>query len=165
MTRPALRSDGAPQVKELMNQRHILSRNVSDLLRTAPLWLWSECLDHPSQLDFGWRAPGDIRKRMLGDIQHMWCCLDMAKHIRLASSCFFSLSRLWTGVPSTMAWHALRRPCGYVVGTVRRDDPARPALRWRTPSEGIDESATHFVKKFMCLICLELPPFGCGRNA
>ena len=54
------------------------------LVLTAPLWLWSECLDHPSQLDAGWRALRDIRKRMLEDIQHMWCCLDMAKHICLA---------------------------------------------------------------------------------
>ena len=110
MIRPALRSVGALQVKQLINQRHILSRNVSDLLRTAPLWLWSECLDHPSQLDFGWRALGDIRKRMSEDIQHIWCCLDMAQHIRLARSRFFSLSRVPMGVPSALAWHALRRP-------------------------------------------------------
>ena len=115
-------------MKELINQRHILSRNVSDLLRTAPLWLWSECLDHPSQLDFGWTALGDIRKRMLEDTQHMWCCLDMAKHIRLARSHFFSLSRLSMGVPSALAWHALRRPCGYVVDTVPPDDPTSPVL-------------------------------------
>ena len=44
MTRPAPRSVGTPHVKELINQRHVLSRNVYDLLRTAPLWLWSECL-------------------------------------------------------------------------------------------------------------------------
>ena len=147
MTRPALRSVGTPHVKELINQRHILSRNVSDLLTSAPLWLWLECLDHPSQLDFGWTALGDIRKRMLGDIQHMWCCLDMAKHIRLAGSRFFSLSRLSMGVPSALAWHALRRPCGYVVDAVPPDDPASPALRWRTASEGIDKPATRFVKK------------------
>ena len=30
---------------------------------------------------------------MQEDIQHMWCCLDIAKHIRLARSRFFSLSR------------------------------------------------------------------------
>ena len=147
VARPALRSVGTPHVKELINQRHILSRNVSDLLTSAPLWLWSEYLDHPLQPDVGWRALRDIRKRMLEDIQHMWCCLDMAKHIRLARSRFFSLSRLPMGVPSALAWHALRRPCGYVVGTVPPDDPASPALRWRTASEGIDKSATRFVKK------------------
>ena len=36
MTRPAPRSVGTPHVKELISQRHVLSRNVSDLLRTAP---------------------------------------------------------------------------------------------------------------------------------
>ena len=77
----------------------------------------------------------------------MWCCLDMAKHIRLARTHFFSLSRLSMGVPSALAWHALRRPCGYVVGTVLPDDPASPALRWHTACEGIDKPATHFVKK------------------
>ena len=94
MTRPALRSVGTPHVKELINQRHILSRNVSDLLTSAPLWLWLECLDHPPQLGFGWRALRDIRKRMWGGTQHMWCCLDIAKHIRLARTHFFTLSRL-----------------------------------------------------------------------
>ena len=147
MTRPALPSVGTPHVKELINQRHILSRNVSDLLRTAPLWLWSECLDHPSQLDFGWTALGDIRKRMLGNIQHMWCCLGMAKHIRLTRTRFFSLSRLSMGVPGALVWHALRRPCGYVASAVLPDDPASPVLRWHTACEGIDKPATHFVKK------------------
>ena len=146
-TRSAPCSVGTRHMKELINQRHVLSRNVSDLLRTAPLWLWSECLDHPSQLDFGWRALRDIRKRMVEDIQHMWCCLDMAKHIRLARSHFFSLSRLSMGVPSALAWHALRRPCGYAVDAVPPDGPASPALRWRTASEGIDKPATRFVKK------------------
>ena len=47
MTRSAPRSVGTPHVKELINQRHVLSRNVSDLLTSAPLWLWLECLDHP----------------------------------------------------------------------------------------------------------------------
>ena len=94
MTRPALRSVGTPHVKELINQRHILSRNVSDLLTSAPLWLWLECLDHPPQLGFGWRALKDIGKRMRGGTQHMWCCLDIAKHIRLARTRFFTLSRL-----------------------------------------------------------------------
>ena len=86
---------------------------------------------------------------MLEDIQYMGCCLDMAKHIRLARSRFkfFSLSRLSMGVPSALAWQALRRPCGYVVGTVPPDDPASPVLRWRTASEGIDKLATRFVKK------------------
>ena len=57
------------------------------------------------------------------------------------------LSSLSMGVPSALAWHALRRPCGYVMDAVPPDDPASPALRWRTASEGIDKSATHFVKK------------------
>ena len=147
MTRPAPRSVGTPHVKELINQRHILSRNVSDLLTSAPLWLWLECLDHPLQLGFGWRALRDIRKRMWGGTQHMWCCSGMAEHIRLARSHFFSLSRLSMGVPSALAWHALRRPCGHVVDTVLPDGPASPALRWHTACEGIDKPATHFVKK------------------
>ena len=52
VARPALRSVGTPHVKELINQRHILSRNVSDLLTSAPLWLWLECLDHPPAARF-----------------------------------------------------------------------------------------------------------------
>ena len=87
-----------------------------------------------------WAAGSRHAARASGGLGAAWKHAVLFGHGEAHSPCeiplsrFFSLSRLSMGVPSALAWHAraLRRPCGYVAGTVQEHSiPA--CMLWQMP--------------------------------